>query len=290
LAKDRAMTRWIEETLHAHLRCTLEASKVLFEQQTEYQSLIIFENGHFGRVMMLDGVVQLTESDEFVYHEMMAHVGMLSLDDARRVLIIGGGDGGVMREVLRYKQVERVVMCELDRMVVNAALEFLPSISQGAFEDPRVELRIGDGVAFVAECEEKFDVIIVDSTEPIGPATPLFGDSFFENCNRILNEPGVLIAQNGLPFMHPDHLSGTAKRLKRIFADSACFLCTQPTYFGGPFALVYASNDPAIRKTAGDQLTKRFKRHALDMRYYNPDVHQVAFVLPNYVQTIWDEE
>jgi spermidine synthase len=283
------MARWVEETLHEHLRCTLEASKVLFEKQTEYQSLIIFENGHFGRVMMLDGVVQLTESDEFIYHEMMAHVGMMSLENARRVLIIGGGDGGVMREVLRYDQVERVVMCELDKMVVDASREFLPSISQGAFDDPRVELKIGDGVAFVAECQEKFDVIIVDSTEPIGPATPLFGDSFFENCNRILNEPGVLIAQNGLPFMHPDHLSGTAKRLKRIFADSACFLCTQPTYFGGPFALVYASNDAQKRQIPKEQLADRFQLCSLKTRYYNPEVHRAAFVLPNYVQDIWNE-
>jgi spermidine synthase len=282
------MTRWIDETLHAHLRCTLEASNVLFEQQTDYQSLIIFENGHFGRVMMLDGVVQLTESDEFVYHEMMAHVAMMTLETARRVLIIGGGDGGVMREVLRYKQVERVVMCEIDKMVVEASLEFLPSISQGAFDDPRVELKIGDGVAYVAECEEKFDVIIVDSTEPIGPATPLFGDSFFENCNRILNEPGVLIAQNGLPFMHPDHLSGTATRLKRIFADSACFLCTQPTYFGGPFALVYASNDPKLRAEQAGQIEARYKKAALETRYYNPETHLAAFVLPNYVKQIWE--
>ncbi len=281
------MTRWVEETLHAHLRCTLEASKVLFEQQTDYQSLIIFENGHFGRVMMLDGVVQLTESDEFIYHEMMAHVPMMAHPDPRRVLIIGGGDGGVMREVLRYSQVERVVMCELDKMVVDASREFLPSISQGAFDDPRVELNIGDGVAFVAECQEKFDAIIVDSTEPIGPATPLFGDSFFENCNRILNESGVLIAQNGLPFMHPDHLSGTARRLKRIFADSACFLCTQPTYFGGPFALVYASNTPQLRAEQAGKIEARYKKAALETRYYNPATHTASFVLPNYVQQIW---
>ncbi|MBX2805763.1 MAG: polyamine aminopropyltransferase [Hyphomicrobiales bacterium] len=281
------MTRWIDETLHAHLRCTLEASKVLFEQQTDYQNLIIFENDHFGRVMMLDGVVQLTESDEFIYHEMMAHVGMLSLGNARRILIIGGGDGGVMREVLRYGQVERVVMCELDKTVVEASLEFLPSISQGAFDDPRVELKIGDGVAYVAECKEKFDLVIVDSTEPIGPATPLFGDSFFENCNRILNQPGVLIAQNGLPFMHPEHLSGTAQRLKRIFADSACFLCTQPTYFGGPFALVFASNDLNLRTEQKTQIEPRYNKAGLETRYYNPATHKAAFVLPNYVKRIW---
>lgn len=284
------MTRWVDETLHKHLRCSLEADRVLFEKQTEYQSLIIFDNGHFGRSMMLDGVIQLTESDEFIYHEMMAHVPMMAHPDPRRVLIIGGGDGGVTREVLRYKQVERLVQCEIDRMVVDACKEFLPSIAKGAFDDPRTELVIGDGVAFVADCQEKFDVIIVDSTEPVGPATPLFGDTFFENCNRLLKEPGILIAQNGLPFMHPSHLSGTAKRLKRIFADTGCFLCAQPTYFGGPFALIYASNDTELRKTTPDQLADRFKLCSLKTRYYNPAVHQAAFVLPNYLQDIWDRQ
>jgi spermidine synthase len=282
------MTRWVDETLHKHLRCSLEADRVLFEKQTEFQSLIIFDNGHFGRSMMLDGVIQLTESDEFIYHEMMAHVPMMAHPDPRRILIIGGGDGGVTREVLRYKQVERVVQCEIDRTVVDACKEFLPSIAKGAFDDPRTELFIGDGVAFVADCQEKFDAIIVDSTEPVGPATPLFGDSFFENCRRILNEPGILIAQNGMPFMEPEHLSGTARRVKRIFTDAACFLCNQPTYFGGPFAIVWASNDAELRGQPEQKLKERFADYLLDMGYYNSTIHKAAFVLPNYIQKIWD--
>ena len=282
------MTRWVAETLHPHLRCSLEASDVLCEQQTEYQSLIIFDNGHFGRTMVLDGVIQLTESDEFIYHEMMAHVPMMAHPDPRRILIIGGGDGGVTREVLRHRQVERVVQCEIDRMVVDACKEFLPSIAEGAFDDPRTELIIGDGITFVADCQEKFDVIIVDSTEPVGPATPLFGDSFFDNCNRILNEPGILIAQNGMPFMQPEHLSGTARRIKRIFADTACFLCNQPTYFGGPFAIVWASNDAELREKSEQKLEEQFAGRAPDMRYYNSATHKAAFVLPNYVQKIWN--
>ena len=145
------MTRWVDETLHPHFRCSMIADRVLYENRTEHQHLIIFDNATFGRVMMLDGVVQLTTKDEFIYHEMMAHVPLFSLgaERAKRVLVIGGGDGGVMREVLKHKSVERLVLCELDRTVVDLSKEHLPQISQGAFGDPRVEVIIADGVRYV---------------------------------------------------------------------------------------------------------------------------------------------
>lgn len=282
------MTRWVEETLHPHWRCALMADRVLYENRTEHQHLIIFDNATFGRVMMLDGVVQLTTKDEFIYHEMMAHVPLLSLGaaNAKRVLIIGGGDGGVMREVLKHRSVERVVLCEIDRTVVDLSKEHLPEISQGAFEDPRVEVIIADGVRYVAETSERFDAIIVDSTEPVGPAAVLFTREFFEGCARCLNKPGVLITQNGLPFMHPDHLTGTMNLFKTIFADRATYLCDQPTYFGGPFALAWASNDAAVRDIAADALAARLNASGIVTRYYTPDVHKAAFALPGYVQKL----
>jgi spermidine synthase len=279
------MTRWVEETLHPHWRCALMADRILYENRTEHQHLVIFDNETFGRVMMLDGVVQLTSKDEFIYHEMMAHAPLFSLgpDHAKRVLVIGGGDGGVMREVLKHKSVERVVLCEIDRTVVDLSKEFLPEISQGAFDDPRAEVVIADGVRYVAETSERFDAIIVDSTEPVGPAAVLFTREFFEGCARCLNKPGVLVTQNGLPFMHPDHLTGTMALFKTIFPDHATYLCDQPTYFGGPFALAWAANDPAIRAVSAEALASRFEASGIDTAYYTPEVHKAAFVLPRYI-------
>ena len=192
--------------------------------------MIIFDNATFGRVMMLDGVVQLTTKDEFIYHEMMAHVPLFSLgaERAKRVLVIGGGDGGVMREVLKHKSVERLVLCEIDRTVVDISKEHLPTISQGAFDDARVEVVIADGVRYVAETPERFDAIIVNSTEPVRQAAVLFTAAFFEGCARCLSEPGVLITQNGLPFLHPDHLAGTMALFAAIFADKATYLVDRP--------------------------------------------------------------
>lgn len=277
------MTRWIDETLHPHWRCALEASTVLFENKTGHQHLVIFDNATFGRVMMLDGVVQLTTSDEFIYHEMMSHVPLLALGDkAERVLIIGGGDGGVLREVLKHRNVKRAVVVDIDRTVVDLSQKYLPEISQGAFEDPRAEVIIADGVKYVADTPERFDAIIVDSTEPIGPAAVLFTREFFEGCRRCLNDGGVLVTQSGLPFLFPEHLKGTMDLFRELFPDAATYLCDQPTYFGGPFALAWAG-EPGLRQLSVEELAPRYAASGIATRYYTPEVHLASFVLPAYM-------
>lgn len=284
------MTRWFDETLHPHWRCALAASDVLFENKTEHQHLVIFDNAAFGRVMMLDGVVQLTTSDEFIYHEMMAHVPLFALGEtARRVLIVGGGDGGVMREVLKHKSVERVVLVDIDRTVVDLSQKFLPEISQGAFDDPRAEVIIADGMKYAAETSERFDAIIVDSTEPIGPAAVLFTQEFFSHCRRCLNEPGVLITQNGLPFVMPEHLKSTMRIFRGLFPDAATYLCDQPTYFGGPFALAWAANKPGLRDLSLENIARRHAASGIVTRYYTPGLHRAAFVLPAYIEALMEE-
>lgn len=284
------MTRWVDETLHPHFRCSMIADRVLYENRTEHQHLIIFDNATFGRVMMLDGVVQLTTKDEFIYHEMMAHVPLFSLgaEHAKRVLVVGGGDGGVMREVLKHKSVERAVLCEIDGTVIDICKEHLPGIGRGAFGDSRAEVVIADGVRYVADTSERFDAIIVDSTEPIGPAAVLFTREFFEGCARCLNRPGVLITQNGLPFLHPDHLKSTMELFGSIFADRATYLVDQPTYFGGPFALAWAANDKSLRAAPLAAIEERFKVSGIETSYYTPEVHKAAFALPRYIAKIAD--
>jgi spermidine synthase len=283
------MARWVEETFNPHFRCALEADEVLFEGNTGFQDLIIFQNKTFGRTMMLDGVFQLSEKDEFIYHEMMAHVPLFAMEAPEDVLIIGGGDGGVLREVLKHPSVKRVVHCEIDKVVVEQSLKWLPGVSDGAFDDPRTELMIGDGIKYVNETERRFDVIIVDSTEPIGPARVLFTEEFFAACKRCLKPGGVFIGQNGLPFLYPEHLADSGRILRGLFADAACYMCTQPVYFGGPFALAWGANDLAVRKASTETLDMRYRERGVKTRYYNPATHTAAFVLPTYVAEAWGD-
>ena len=178
------MERWVEETLHRGFRVRLSADRVLFDSETEHQRLIIFENSDFGRVMMLDSIVQLTTKDEFVYHEMMSHVPLFAHGRAKKALIVGGGDGGVLREALRHPELEQVTLCEIDRGVIDLCRQYFPEISAGAYDNPRSRIVIADGTKFVADTEERFDVIMVDSTDPIGPGAVLFTREFYADCRR----------------------------------------------------------------------------------------------------------
>lgn len=287
-AEDAAMTRWVEETLHEHFRFRFNTENVLFESQTEHQHLIIFDNGTFGRVMMLDGVIQVTEADEYVYHESMTHFALFALEPAapRKVLIVGGGDGGVLREVLRHQAVERAVLCEIDRTVIDLSQRYLPDISRGAFDDPRAEIVISDGTKLVAETDERFDAIIIDSTDPIGPGKVLFTREFYTDCKRALAPGGVLITQQGLPFVYGWELKQSAGYFRDLFADWAPFMIYVPTYIGGPMSLAWCSDDPALRAVPLETLRARFAKAALEMKYYTPDLHKGAFAVPAYVQRL----
>jgi spermidine synthase len=275
--------RWVEETFHPHWRVRLEAARVLHEVKTEHQHLVIFENPTWGTVLMLDGVCQLTTSDEFVYHEMMAHVPLMALARPRRVLVVGGGDGGVLREVLKHPSVEKATLCEIDRAVIDLSLKHYPEIAGGCLDDPRAEVVIADGLRYVAESKEKFDAIIVDSSEPIGPSAVLHTRAFFADCKRVLKPGGVLITQNGLPFLFPEHLKATSGIFASLFKAASPYLCTQPCYFGGPFALNWASDDAALLDVSEATLARRAAQRGITARYYTPAVHKAAFALPGYV-------
>ena len=282
--------RWIEETFHPHWRVALEASKVLHEDKTEHQHLVIFRNETWGTVLMLDGVCQLTTSDEFVYHEMMSHVPLTALENPERVLIVGGGDGGVLREVLKHSSVKKATMVEIDRTVIDTAVKYYPEIPGKSFDDPRADIVIADGLKYVAETDEEFDAIIVDSSEPIGPSAVLHTREFFADCKRALSKGGVLVTQNGLPFLFPDHLAGTTRVFASLFKRVAPYMCTQPCYFGGPFALNFATNDKSVLHVDEKTLAKRAKKRGVSgLKYWTPAVHNASFALPAYAQSVVDE-
>lgn len=266
---------------------TLSIDERLYEQQTDHQHLIIFQNRFFGRVMALDGIVQTTERDEFIYHEMMVHVPMLAHGNATRVLIIGGGDGGILREVLKHPQLKEVVQVEIDQAVIDLCRTYLPHHSAGAFDDSRVEVKIADGVDYVCHADvEPFDVIISDCTDPIGPGEVLFSSEFYAGCKRLLRPKGVFVAQNGVVFMQPEELVNTAKRLSPYFADTGFYTVAVPTYVGGVMALAWGSDDLEAAKLDLQTLEQRYRASTLNCRYYTPSVHSAAFALPAYIQEL----
>jgi spermidine synthase len=256
---------------------------VLVSERTAHQELIIFENALFGRVLMLDGTIQLTTADEFVYHEMMAHVPLLAHGAAARVLIVGGGDGGIAREVLKHPGVEALTMVEIDRAVVNLCAAHFPEVSGGAFADPRLSLVIADGIEYARSSEDRYDIVVVDSTDPVGPAAGLFTASFYADCKRLLRKGGVLVTQSGVPFVQREVLRDSIANLGASFADAICYLSAVPTYTGGFLAHGWGSDDATRRTVAPEVLARRFAASGIATRYYTPAVHAAAFALPRFV-------
>lgn len=271
------------ETLHANFGQYFRVEKELYRDKTEHQDLIIFENAELGRVMALDGVVQTAERDEFIYHEMMAHVPILAHGKAKKVLIIGGGDGGMLREVCRHTQVESVTMVEIDAGVVEFCRQYLPNHNAGAYDDPRFNLVIDDGVKFVNQTNETFDVIISDCTDPIGPGESLFTSEFYQGCERCLNPGGIFVAQNGVCFLQQDEAVNSHQKLSHYFSDVSFYQAAIPTYYGGIMTFAWATNSPEHRQLDAKTLQARFDAADIACRYYNPAIHYGSFALPQYL-------
>ena len=272
-----------QETLYSGYGQRFRIDRLLHEVRTEHQHLVIFENERMGRVMALDGVIQTTEADEFIYHEMLTHVPLFAHGQAKRVLIIGGGDGGILREVARHPEVEHITMVEIDATVVAMCKTFLPKHSNGAFEDPRLNLVIDDGMHFVSTTPDRFDVIISDSTDPIGPGEVLFSENFYQACRRILNEGGVMAAQNGTPFMQLGEVKTTAQRMTGLFPDWHFYQAAVPTYIGGVMTFAWGATALQSRQCSLETLNQRFSASGIQTRYYTPELHIGAFALPQYV-------
>lgn len=277
---------WFTEQLHANYQLRLLVTQTLFQEKTAHQDLVIFENPVMGRILALDGVIQTTEGDEFIYHEMLAHVPILAHGRAKRVLVVGGGDGGMLRRVLQHRGVEQATLVEIDPGVIDLCRKFLPSIGENVFDAPRARVVIADGAKYMAETEDKYDVVIVDSTDPIGPGEVLFSAAFYGDCKRCLNDGGILVTQSGVPFLQKTELTNSYQRLKQHFADASFYLAPVPTYAGGFMAFGWASDDPEARRQPQAVIADRFAKSGLSTRYYNADVHVAAFALPNYVRVL----
>jgi spermidine synthase len=271
------------ETLYDSYGQQFRVDELLYEVKTGHQHLIIFRNAAFGRVLVLDGVVQTTEKDEFIYHEMLTHVPILAHGHAKRVLIVGGGDGGMLREVTRHQHVTHITQVEIDRQVIDMCRRYLPDHSRGAFDDARVTIVIDDGLKYVQHTDDTFDVIISDSTDPIGPGQALFQDDFYAACKRCLAPGGILVTQNGVPFMQLDEIETTARRLSRVFDDWHFYSAAVPTYIGGIMTFGWGTDDKALRHTDIHVLKERFAAADIKTGYYTPEIHNASFALPQYI-------
>ncbi|WP_262027013.1 polyamine aminopropyltransferase [Microvirga sp. Mcv34] len=269
---------WFQEKLYEHHKQMLSMESVIYHWRTEFQDVLIFENATFGKVLVLDGIVQLTERDNHIYHEMIAHVPMLAHGSAQEVLIIGGGDGGTLREVLKHP-VERATLVELDGEVIDLSRRHLPGISERAFDDPRASVLVMDGTRYIAETESMFDVIIIDSTDPMGPGEPLFTPAFYRACRSRLRPGGLIVVQSGAPFFQPANLEMVCGRLAASFSAVRPYLAPVPTYAGGMLALVAAGGSRDGLCPPCRVLRERFGALQGRTRYYVPEVHRAAFIL-----------
>lgn len=273
------MNLWVTEYQSENLTIGCRVLKTLYREKTQFQEIMIAETLQFGRMLLLDGVIQTTIADEFVYHEMITHVGMNTLEKPRRVLVIGGGDGGSVREILKHKSVEKVTLVEIDGKVIESAKAFLPEISCG-LNDPRAEVIVDDGIKHVKENPNTYDMIIVDSTDPIGPAVGLFGADFYRDVYNALTENGLFVAQTESPFYNRELIPRIIGDVRSIFPMARFFMASIPTYPGGLWSFTMGSKKYDPLKVDTNSIPK------METRYYNPEIHSSSFVLPEFVKEL----
>ncbi|WP_287925614.1 polyamine aminopropyltransferase [Diaphorobacter sp.] len=285
----QATTRYVAERLNADFGFYLRETRLLAQRQSAWQHIEVFENRQFGRVMRIDGCFMTSERDEFFYHEPMVHLPAIAHPGVRSALVVGGGDGGAAEELLKLPGMERVVLAELDGEVVAMAREWLGAIHCGAFDDPRLELRLGDARRFIGTSDERFDQIVLDLTDPFGPAVELYTVEFYAACRRALNPGGVLSLHLGSPVHLPGSLARIAASVRTVFPVFRPYLQYVPLY-GTLWCMAMASSttDPATL-TAAEVDTRIAERGLQDLQLYNGAVHHALLAQPNFVRALLDK-
>ncbi|TVP85574.1 MAG: polyamine aminopropyltransferase [Alkalicoccus sp.] len=277
------MSIWFTEKQTEHFGITAKIKRTFVSEKTDFQQLDIVETEEFGNMLLLDGMVMTTEKDEFVYHEMIAHVPLHTHPNPENVLVVGGGDGGVIREILKHPEVQKATLVEIDGKVIEYSKQYLPSIA-GALEDPRVDVKVADGFMHIAESSSQYDVIMVDSTEPVGPAVNLFTKGFYEGISKALKEDGIFVAQTDNPWFHKKLITDAYRDISEVFPVTRLYTASIPTYPSGLWTFTMGSKvyDPL-------QLDEdRF--HHFDTKYYTKDIHLASFALPKFVKDLTEGE
>ncbi len=281
------MELWFSEMHTPGVKFSIQIDKQIYSCQSDFQRIDVFESAEFGRFLTLDGYMMLTEKDEFIYHEMMVHVPMAVHPSVKDVLVIGAGDGGVIRELVSYDSIERIDLAEIDQQVVEVCKEYLP-FTASRLNDPRVNIHYQDGLKFVRHYEDEYDLIIVDSTDPFGPGEGLFTREFYGNCFKALHQEGIMVNQHESPFYDVDAIAmqRAHKRIVESFHISRVYQAHIPTYPSGHWLFGFASK---CYHPVRDLRTREWKKLNLETRYYNPNLHRGAFALPNYVQQLLED-
>ncbi|XP_020272276.1 spermine synthase-like isoform X2 [Asparagus officinalis] len=268
---------------------SLKVEEILFQGKSDYQEILVFESSTYGKVLALDGIVQLTEKDECAYQEMITHLPLCSISSPKTVLVIGGGDGGVLREISRHNSVEQIDICEIDKLVIDVCKKFFPELSIG-FEDPRVQLHVGDAVEFLRNAQEgMYDAVIVDSSDPIGPAQELVEKPFFETIARVLRPGGVLCNQAESMWLHTHLIHDMLSTCREVFKGSVHYAWTSvPTYPSGVIGFLLCSTDSPhvdfLNPVNPIEKQKETVNSRRELKFYNSEMHKAAFVLPTFLK------
>ena len=281
------MELWFSEQHTPEVKFSIKVDKQLFSDISEFQRIDIFESKEFGRFLILDGCMMLTEKDEFIYHEMIVHVPMCVNPNIKKVLLVGGGDGGSVRELLKYDTIESIDLVEIDEVVINACKKFIPQTA-ASLDNPRVNIYIEDGLKFIRHCADSYDLIIVDSTDPFGPGEGLFTKEFYGNCFNALHHDGIMVNQHENPFYNKDAIAmqRAHKRIVTSFPISRCYQLHIPTYPSGHWLFGFASKKYHPYQNVDFE---RWQSLNIKTKYYNVNLHRGAFALPNYVEDLLRE-
>lgn len=276
---------WFTEKYDDEVKISYGIKEHIFHKKSDFQTIDVFKNDLFGNYLVIDDIMMITEKDEFIYHEMITHVPMASNPNIKNVLVIGAGDGGTVRELCKYPTIESITMVEIDEEVVNASLAYFPSTSSALKTDSRVKLLFEDGIKFAKNAKDNFyDLIIVDSTDPIGPGEGLFSTDFYKDCYRILSENGILINQSESPYYpyNIKELKRSCSKINKIFPILNYYQAFIPTYPSGHWLFGFASKTIDPLKVN----IEHWNKNNLVTKYYNTDLHKGSFYLPNYVKDI----
>ncbi|OXS58994.1 spermidine synthase [Cohnella sp. CIP 111063] len=273
------MELWYTEKQTENFGITMKIKRTMVHEQTDFQELAMIETEEYGNMLVLDGMVMTTERDEFVYHEMVAHPALFTHPNPENVLVVGGGDGGVIREVLKHPEVKKAVLVDIDGKVIEYSKRYLPSIA-GKLDDPRVEVIVNDGFMHIHDHKNTYDVIMVDSTEPVGPAVNLFTKGFYQGIHDALKDDGIFVAQTDNPWFKAELIRSVNRDVKEVFDIVRVYAANIPTYPSGLWTFTLGSKkyDPLS--------VDESKLPELDTKYYSPRLHKAAFALPKFVEDL----
>ena len=282
LIGEHLITEALNESTGFHVRAT----RKLGEWQTKFQKLEIYETPHYGRMLRLDGCNTISEREEFIYHENLIHPALTAHAAPRKVLIIGGGDGGACEEVLKHPSLEQVTVCEIDEDVIRVSKEFFFAVHRGAFDNPRLRVFIGDGMKFIRETQERFDLIALDLNDPVAPAEALYSTEFYHQCRMALAPGGALVLHMGAPVARPERVADIAQRLNSVFRIVRPYTMYIPLY-GAQWAMAVCSDKLDPKALTADEIDRRIEARRLqDLRFYNGETHEGVFALPNFIRDL----